>query len=103
MSRFFYLLAVVVLIAACSDNTSAQCYRDGHCSIFGNSCGQVPTQMTRDYRVAPQAYYQPIGCNTVTGHVYSNPHDGRSYRRPALFPRLRRLIRILLPPYGPGV
>ena len=37
----------------------------------------------------------------VTGHVYSNPHDGRSYRRPALFPRLRRLIRILLPPYWP--
>ena len=73
MSRFFYLLAVVVLIAACSDNTSAQCYRDGHCSIFENSHGQVPTQMTRDYR------------------------------RPALFPRLKRLIRILLPPYGPGI
>ncbi|MBP60060.1 MAG: hypothetical protein CMJ62_00925 [Planctomycetaceae bacterium] len=102
MSRLFYVLAVVILIAACSNNTSARCYRDGHCPIFENSFGQVPTQMTWDYCVAPKTYYQPIDCNTATSRAYSNPSVGRSYRRPVLFPRLRRLIRTLIPPYDPG-
>ena len=102
MSRLFHLLAVVVLITSCSDSMSAQCYRDGHCSNYGNSYGQGTAQMIRGYRVLPQTYDQPIGYNTVTGHVDSNPSYGRSYHRPVLFPRLRQLIRMLLPPYDPG-
>ena len=103
MSRLFYVLAVVVLIAAFSDSISAQCYSDGPRSNYGNSYGQVPAQMIRGHRAVPQTYDQPISYNTATGRVHSNPPYGRSGRRPLLFPRLRRLIRTLLPPYGPGL
>lgn len=58
--------------------------------------------MIRSYRVVPQTYDQPVGYNTATGHVDSNPPCGQSYHRPMLFRRLRRLLRTPLPPYGPG-
>ena len=98
MNRYFILLASVICMGTLTATASAQSY----CSTSGYGTGAFAGYLRTGY--AAQPCNQPVDYGTAYGPVpyqsiggrYGQPHGG--YRR-GLFPRVRRLLGLILPPY----
>ena len=98
MNRYFIPLAAVICLGTLTATASAQ----GYCPTSGYGGGAFAGYPRAGYTAQP--YYQPVDYGTAYGPVpyqsigggYGQPHGG--YRR-GLYPRVRRLLGRILPPY----
>ena len=102
MFRALYALIPVVMAFVLTEDAQAQYYNYGPSRSVANSCGYYPVGGFPTYGGSHPGLYQPIHYGPTSGPAYGGYSCGQFAHRPVLFPRLRRLVRRILPPYGVG-